>query len=208
MKYTVTILTTLASCASAASFLSTAGTYISSVAADTNYSGNNSLIVNSRSDTPHYDRFIFYNFDISSYANGFDSVSLTVNTTNSTGTGFDIYYFDNALDLSTLTWNTAATASIVPSTADGSFTGGTLVQSYTGSYSASTATTFTFDFTDFSSIQGDSDGIFTLAIVDTDFSNAYGIFDRTTASVNVIPEPSALALLGLGGVALLSKRKR
>lgn len=58
---------------------------------------------------------------------------------------------------------------------------------------------------------GDADGLITLAIYNTNSaSNGIGWTDGPTLNVTTttIPEPSSTALLGLGGLALILRRRR
>ncbi len=194
--------------AQAAIFSTTGGAYIDSKSADSNFSSGSSLVVNSRADTPHYDRIGLYTFDLSSYTGEYDEITLTLDSTSGgTGTSYSFFYFADAVDASTVTWNTAATAGIVPSTADGSVSA-TRILTQTGSFATTTTTAFDFTFSNTAAIGGDADGLFTIVVLDNDTSGNSNNFLRTSAALTVVPEPTSLALLGLGGLALVTRRKR
>jgi len=197
------LLLGLVASANAAVFSTTGSTFINSNAPDTIYSSG-SLVANTRADTPPYDRIPLFNFDVSSYQHGFDSITLSLLLGSSSATGFAFYYYEDAIDTSTATWNTAAAAGIVPSTADNTASG-TLLLDVTGSYSSNTQ--YDFDLTNLDPIANDSDGIFTIAVLDTDTSGNNALIDRA-ATLTVIPEPTSVTLLGLGALALVARRKR
>jgi len=192
----------------AAVFTTTGGSYLNNYSPDSNYSTSGSLIANSRSDDPHYDRMPIYSFDLSSYSGGYDEVTLTLSTGSSSGTFFSFYYIEDAVDTSSITWNTAVAAGIVPSTADGTVNGSLLLTTEVADYSATSTTYFDFDLTNIGTISSDSDGLFSIVVVDRDNSGATTSFHRHTAALTVVPEPTSLALLGLGGLALVTRRKR
>jgi len=198
------LLLGLIASANAAVYSPTGATYINSDAPDTTYSSG-ALVANTRADTPPYDRIPLLTFDVSSYAFDFDSITLSLSTGTSTATGFAFYYYDGAITTST-TWNTAATAGIVPSTADNTANGDLLLE-VTGSYRPTSFTTYDFELTNLDPIANDSDGIFTIVVLDTNTGSNSALFNRS-ASLTVVPEPTSMTLLGLGALALVSRRKR
>jgi len=151
-----------------------------------------------------------------------------------TGTGANDWYGVIAFDLSaysvaelqagefTLSFDTVALA-------DAS---GDLVLDYLGTYGASDVTTSVANgqlFQDATAVVNILDGAFTsgsqsfsAAIEGDDFTNDYAVFrlSDSTFTTNqveevtlgtatlVVPEPTSLAMLGLGGLALVTRRKR
>ena len=127
-----------------------------------------SLSANSNNYATHsgasFTGVVFYNFDISSYADSIDDINMTLTQTNGDSLeDFRIYYYDSAIDLTALTYNSAVSDGYLDGA--GAATG-SWVSTATGfnlitSGAADTTKTVNVNLGD---ITSDTDGLFTLAL--------------------------------------------
>jgi len=190
-------------------FTATNATYAHSGNPTTNLSGNsNNYVTHSGAS---FTGVAFYNFDISSYADSIDDIDITLTQNDGDSLEeFRVYYYDTAIDLTALTYDSAVSDGYL----DGSGAAtGSWVSSLSGfnlitSGAADTSKTVNVNLGD---ITSDLDGVFTLAVAGVGTSATSASFSDAatlTLSTTVVPEPSSVALLGLGGVALVSRRRR
>jgi len=200
MKTTLILALTLTSSYSAI-FDATGLSYIDSSNADSNYNSAGYFTAASNSTR---DRILVATFDSSSYAqplSDVESISLNLTTFGgATGNGYEFYYVDEVVDLSSITWNTAVTDGYVSSVGAG-IQSGSLIGSNSDSLAPNV--TYTFDVST-SQILADSDQSFTVFVVNTGGAGNH----FTEASVTVVPEPSSVLLAGLSGLAFIARRKR
>ena len=166
----------------------------------TNVANNNTAATGTSEDH----RIALYTYDLSAITVSITDVTWSL-TENAGGASTNTYAVtgigDGTINLGTITWTTAVSGGFVASNLPVGTALGTFPSvDGTASYDVTLSTAF-FD--------GDADGLVTLAIHDTNpDASGIGWTDAPVLNVTSVPEPSSIALLGLGGGLALLRRKR
>lgn len=204
-----TILCTVAALATTTLAVGTQAAVISVNASDATYVRSNDAATNFQSsgtnvanDNGGSHRIALWTFDFSSISDPITGVTLSLQ--ENAGGGLDEYEVfglgDGTIDLSAITWNSAVTDGQVASNRPVGTSLGTFISDGGGSsYSLTLSAAF---------FEADVDGLVTIAIVDNTVGvDGIGWADGAVLNVSTVPEPGSLALLGLGGLALLRRRR-